>query len=60
MMLTVQILKLGFKELHILKCQVSISKYETESQKLVITTWLCLDICLVNLNMWFGLLQENY
>lgn len=60
MMLTVQILKLRFKGLHISKCQVSIRNYENECQKLVITTWLYLDIYLVNLNTYFGLVQENY
>lgn len=60
MMLTVQILKLRFKDLPISKCQVSIRKYENKWQKLVITTWLYLDIYLVNLNTYFGLVQENY
>lgn len=36
-LLGVRILKLGFRDLYISKCQVSISKYETECHKLIIT-----------------------
>lgn len=37
-LLGVQILKLGFKDLCVSKCQVSVSKYEAECQKLIIMT----------------------
>lgn len=35
-LLGVQILKLGFKDLYISMCQVSISKFETKCNKLII------------------------